>query len=179
MQCGDAGDAGAAGAPGRRRRRIPWEDWLRVLQKYVEENGICPSRWNTWKSPGGDVYKVGGWLHRQRRAKRRGEMPQAQEEMLDAVYADWKKHPKHAVQTEVWENWLEVMAEYAAAKGALPRVNDEWTRADGSVWRIGRWRRRQQKLFEKNALPPERAAALSETAPRWNGPEPRIETDAV
>jgi hypothetical protein len=174
-----AGEDSEAGGKQQYRRRMPWKDWLHVLRKYVEENSVCPSCWDTWTSSAGEVYKIGGWLRRQRLAKKSGRMSQDQEKMLDEVYAGWKKYPRHAVQKEVWENWLEVMVEYAAAKGELPRTNDEWKRADGSVWGIGGWRRRQRILFKKNKLSADRAEALSEAAPGWNDPETRIETAAI
>jgi len=163
-----AGEDSEADGKQQYRRRMPWKNWLRVLQKYIEENGVCPGRQDTWTSPEGEVYKLGGWFHRQRLMEKSGGMPRAQEKKLDETFADWKKHPKYAVRKEVWENWLEVLVECAAAKGELPQGNDEWARADRSVWRIGRWMRRQQKLFKKNKLPADRVEALSEAAPNWN-----------
>jgi hypothetical protein len=145
-----------------------WRGWLAIMRKYVEQHGAFPSESGTWTSPSGEIYKIGSWGHRQRRKDRAGTLKKERAKMLDEVFPGWKEEPKAAERAERWENWLEALAEYYAAKG-LPLARSGWKRADDTTWDVGTWLRAQRKAHERGKLSADRVGMLDVTVPDWKG----------
>ncbi len=121
-----------------------------------------------------EVFPLGRWVHRQRKALRGGELEERRKELLDAPEAGMVWEPGE----EAWENKLAVLRAYRRATGHLaPRQDAMWGEGEAMV-PIGQYMANLRRKGAKNGLgkeperAAERAAQLAEIDEDWNCPWP-------
>eukprot|EP00536_Pseudo-nitzschia_multiseries_P003811 jgi/Psemu1/186623/e_gw1.60.20.1 len=133
-----------------------WETMYSLLRRYKEREGDCNAKANddTSRTP-----NLGGWLNRQRLAKRRGTLDRRLEDRLTDLGVVWD------VFDQQWESMYALLLRYKDREGdcAVPFQHVE---DDGE--KLGMWLN-TQRYFRKNGdLDRERIALLDSAGVVWD-----------
>lgn len=148
------------------------EKWDEALQELVEQYKIlkkCP----TSDSCDPDQKKVGGWLSRQRQAKKRGTLTSEREVKLTTAIPEW-----YQSYDESWDIACQELIDQYKRLGRFPSR----TSRNAIEKRSSEWLKHQRQLKKKGDLTPERDAKLTKAIPGWDGhtdPTPTIPTDVM
>ncbi|GIM90107.1 DEAD/DEAH box helicase [Paractinoplanes toevensis] len=134
----------------------PWWEGYGAAAQYHAEHGHLFVHVDHVTSTG---YRLGSWIHHQRKARRRGQLPAARIRALDTLGMLWD--PRGAR----WETGLLHAAQYRAREGHL-RVPPDYVTDSG--YRLGQWIRLQRKKFNAGQLDADRAAALQRLGIEWD-----------
>ena len=121
-----------------------WERHFNLLREFAEEAGHAnPTKYETvW------TVRVGLWLHRQRLARRKGELPAHKVAQLEELGVKW--------ETIDWDTGIGLLEDFAAREGHadVPKKHFE-----GDL-PLGRWLRRQRRAHQAGDLDEARAVEL-------------------
>ena len=121
-----------------------WDRHLNLLREFTEITGRAnPTKYETvW------TVRVGLWLHRQRLARRKGELPAGKIAQLEALGVGW--------ETIDWATGIALLEEFAAREGHadVPKKHFE------DDLPLGRWLRSQRRAHRAGDLVDSRAAEL-------------------
>jgi hypothetical protein len=137
-------------------RDTVWEEAIRDLEEYVEQNGnaIVPITYRT-----ANGFKLGQWVSVQRTRYEKGIIAQERRERLDAL-PGWAWN----VQDYLWEEGVRHFEAYFETHGnAL--IPLRYTSDDG--YQLGAWVNTQRVAYGRGTLPPHRKQRLHKL-PGWS-----------
>ncbi len=140
-------------------RKIDWQKDKKGgfyrLKKLVETGGSAdlPTRYVTK-----DGFNLGGWVHNQRQAYRRGVLSKERQEALEEIEG-WAWNSRHSI----WEERFQLLQDFALRKGHayVPR-----SLVTGNGCKLGSWVTEQRKMYRVGKLSRKRIERL-ETVPGW------------
>ena len=132
-----------------------WMDKYYSLKKYCDEN-------NGVNTISLSNKEFGGWLRRQRSARRNGKLDSKYEGLLNDLGIDWE--PTASLE-QAWNDKFNMLLDYKEKYGTL-----DVPQSQGS---FGTWVAKQRQLKRKGKLPPEREQKLSSIGFIWKSPNAR------
>lgn len=133
-----------------------WNFWFGLLEVYVKENG---SAWVSAKYVTPNGYKLGAWVHAQRKSRLRKQISQDRAERLESL-PDWVWD----AYLEAWEEGFTQLMEYVNlhgdAKAPLAHITSQG-------FKLGNWLSKVRSAKLKNKLSHDRIQRL-EALPGWS-----------
>jgi superfamily II DNA or RNA helicase len=131
-----------------------WEDGFARLHEYVRKTGSA----NCAASHVEEGFKVGQWCGVQRTMRRKGWLPEARKDRLEAL-PGWTWQPR----VDTWEPGFERLSAFAERQGHC-RVEQRWVDPEG--FKLGQWVSVQRTQYRANQLGADRIERL-EMLPGW------------
>lgn len=137
----------------RRPRAQTWQTTAVAVGLHVARFGEYPSA----SASDAETRRLGTWLRTQRRAHRAGRLEESRVTWLELNLPYWA-----SPDAETWYGTAELVAEFAAERGHLPRAD-----ADADESRLARWVRSQRAALRAGRLDEEQRDWLDQNLPAW------------
>jgi hypothetical protein len=137
----------------RRPRAQTWQTTAVAVGLHVARFGEYPSA----SSTDAETRRLGTWLRTQRRAHRAGRLEESRTTWLELNLPYWA-----SPDAETWFGTAELVAEFVAERGHMPRADAEADEA-----RLARWVRSQRAADRADRLDDEQREWLDASLPAW------------
>jgi hypothetical protein len=134
----------------------PWNFWFGLLEVFVKENG---SAWVSAKYVTPDGYKLGAWVHGQRKSRLKNQLSQDRAERLESL-PDWVWDAYLGAWEEGFRQLMQYVNLHGDAKAPMAHITSQG-------YKLGNWLSKVRSAKLKNQLSQDRIQRL-EALPGWS-----------